>query len=265
MAALLRHRIDEIEIPPRLRDGINEETVVGLMDSIQRIGLQTPPTIRPDDEGDCYVLVSGAHRLEACRRLGMQLVECIEWSGSVIDARLWEIAENLHRADLTVQERAEHIAEWVRITEESAVQSAQLGPIESKRADGRGHRPQSGINAAVKKLGITRQEGQRAVKIAGLAPEAKEAARAAGLDDHQSALLTAARESDPQQQVHVLRRIAEEKSTIRAAPHPLNDIETEEQWMGAIMRVWNRGAPQWRERFLETVDRPVFDSTGAAA
>lgn len=41
------------------------------------------------------------------------------------DARLWEIAENLHRAELTVQERAEHIAEWVRLTGEKV---AQLAP-----------------------------------------------------------------------------------------------------------------------------------------
>jgi hypothetical protein len=29
--------------------------------------------------------------------------------------RLWEIAENLHLADLTVLGRAAHIAEWVRL------------------------------------------------------------------------------------------------------------------------------------------------------
>jgi ParB family chromosome partitioning protein len=32
------------------------------------------------------------------------------------DARLWEIAENLHRAELTFAERAEHVAEWIAIT-----------------------------------------------------------------------------------------------------------------------------------------------------
>jgi hypothetical protein len=59
-------------------------------------------------------------------------------------ARLWEISENLHRAELSVGERADQIAEWIRLTTE--VQSAQVGPNESRRADGRGHRPAGGIS-----------------------------------------------------------------------------------------------------------------------
>jgi hypothetical protein len=52
--------------------------------------------------------------------------------------------------------------EWIRLTEEK-VQTAQVAPNESKRADGRGHRPQGGINAAVRELRIDRTEAQRAV------------------------------------------------------------------------------------------------------
>jgi hypothetical protein len=33
--------------------------------------------------------------------------------GDETDARLWKIAENLRRSELTVTEPAEHIAEWV--------------------------------------------------------------------------------------------------------------------------------------------------------
>jgi hypothetical protein len=67
---------------------------------------------------------------------------------------------HLHRADLTALERKKQIAEWVRLTE----QKAQVAPIESKRADGRGHRKKGGINAAVRELGIDRTEAQRAVR-----------------------------------------------------------------------------------------------------
>jgi ParB family chromosome partitioning protein len=93
-----------------------------------------------------------------------------------------EIAENLHRAELTVQERADHIAEWVRLTEGKQLQSAQTEPIESKRADGRGHRHEGGINAAARELGINRAEAQRALKIAGLSDDARAVADEAGLD-----------------------------------------------------------------------------------
>jgi ParB family chromosome partitioning protein len=73
-----------------------------------------------------------------------------------IEARKAEIAENLHRAELTVQERADHIAEWVRLTEVSA----QVAPKPQ------GGRPESGVRAAARELGVERTEAHRAVKIA---------------------------------------------------------------------------------------------------
>lgn len=69
---------------------------------------------------------------------------------------MWEIAENLHRADLTVLEREEHRTEWIRLAN---VQSPQHGEIESKRADRRGHRHEGGIAAAGRELGISKRNG----------------------------------------------------------------------------------------------------------
>lgn len=84
---------------------------------------------------------------------------------------------NLHRADLTVQEeRAEHIAEWIRLMEQE--KPAQLAPVSTRgRTEGRGN--VGGINAATRELGINRTEAQRAIKIAELAPAAKQTAREA--------------------------------------------------------------------------------------
>jgi hypothetical protein len=52
--------------------------------------------------------------LQACIELGLAEVPVREETGSELDARLWKIAENLDRAELTVLERSEHVAEWVR-------------------------------------------------------------------------------------------------------------------------------------------------------
>jgi hypothetical protein len=65
------------------------------------------------------------------------------------------------RAELSVLERSEHIAEWIKLSD---LQSAQLAPIESKRSDGRGHRQEGGINAATRELGIDRTEAPATVK-----------------------------------------------------------------------------------------------------
>jgi hypothetical protein len=67
-----------------------------------------------------------------------------------------QIIGNLHRVDLTKLERAEQIAEWVRLTE---LKSVQLAPKSKTETDPQGSgRHESGINAAVRELGNDRTE-----------------------------------------------------------------------------------------------------------
>lgn len=94
-----------------------------------------------------------------------------------------------HRAELTVAERAEHIAEWVRLVEDRN-KRGQVAQVSGKGGRGK----ESGASRASRELGIERTEIRRAAKIAALTPAAKKAARDAGLDDNQSALLAAAAE-----------------------------------------------------------------------
>ena len=64
----------------------------------------------------------------------------------------------MYRADLTVQERAAQIKEWVSLTK--AEKPGQIAQV----SDGRGD--EGGISAASCELGIKRTEVQRAVQIA---------------------------------------------------------------------------------------------------
>nr|WP_244635565.1 hypothetical protein [Chthonobacter albigriseus] len=132
-------------------------------------------------------------------------IACIYMDGDEIDARLWEISENLHRAELTALERDEQVAEWVRLTNEKVAQSAPPG----------GAQPAAkGLRAAQRELGIERTDASRATKVASLTPEAKAVAREVGLDDNRSALLSAAR-AEPGKQAAVIRQIAERKVVLR--------------------------------------------------
>lgn len=200
-----REPVDAIEVSDRMRDRCDEDAVTRLMDSIRKIGLQTPISVRW--VGDDLMLVAGRHRLEAVRRLGWDSVDCIRMDGTDDEARMWEIAENLHRADLTVLERDEHILEWVRLSD---VQSVQVAPIESKREDGRGHRAEGGINAAARELGIEATAAKRATKVAAITPEAKAAAKERGLDNNQAALLQVAK-APPEEQAAKVEEIAAAK------------------------------------------------------
>jgi len=112
-------------------------------------------------------------------------------------------------------------------------------------ATGGGHRPEGGINAAVRELGITRQEGQRSVKIAeALTPEAKAAAVEAHLDDNQSALLAVAQAS-PERQVARVEELARQRRSgaepgIEPAPPDANPRQAAAAELAALL------APRFR-------------------
>jgi ParB/RepB/Spo0J family partition protein len=181
------------------RRSVDPDSVSKLAASMSSIGLRTPITVRyfADRQSACgtddsFILIAGRHRLEAAKSLGWEEIPCFSLTDEPDDqARLWEIAENLHRADLTALERAENIAEWIRLADK--VQSAQVAQNESKRADGRGHRAEGGVSSAAREIGVERTTAERSKTIAALSDEAKEAARDVGLGDNQTALLAVAR------------------------------------------------------------------------
>jgi len=172
---------DDIIIGKRMRP-LNAERIADLERSIAAIGLQTPITIR-------YVegrptLIAGAHRLQAVKNLGWSAIAVREFDGDEREARMWEIAENLHRAELTVLEH------------DDSSPSGSGWPKRFRCKLTQNHKavvPRAALNKAARELGIEQTAAKRAVKIDSLTPEAKVAAVELGLDDNQSALLQAAK------------------------------------------------------------------------
>jgi len=71
MAELLKIELvplDRIYVPHKLRKPIDAAKLEAIAESIAEIGQQAPILVRRDKER--FVLVSGLHRLEACRALG---------------------------------------------------------------------------------------------------------------------------------------------------------------------------------------------------
>lgn len=222
--------VDDIEILGGRRE-VDPATVKRLADSIESIGLRHPITVRR--KGEQYILVAGRHRIEAFKKLEREHIPASIVVMTNAEARMWEIAENLHRAELSKLERAEQIEEWRQL-------AAQLGQQSHNS---------KGVSAASEQLGVTRQEVQRATQIASITPEAKNAAHEAGMDNNQSKLLAVSREAPDRQVAKV----------VELAAHPLNDFETKEKWLATGMSWWNRGSKEWREEFLSRVDSPLMD------
>lgn len=213
-------RVEDVLISEAKRRPLNSEGVAALKVSIQAMGLRTPIAVQwvqPADENkepETY-LVAGAHRLEAFKQLGRKEIDCVYFDiGEELTARLWEISENLHRVDLEPLERSEQRTEWLRLRqqqiEEASLQSVQVGPIESKRQDGKGHRKQGGRKAAERELGVSHGEADRDAKIADLPAAVKKAAREAGVKT-QKDLLAIAAAKDEKAQLATVEKLAKAK------------------------------------------------------
>lgn len=257
--------LDEVVVRNGRRP-INSEAVQSLAASIQKIGLQTPITCRAIGSGQ-FELIAGNHRLEAARLTGAEAIPAVivKWDDKT--ARKWEISENLHRADLTELQRKEEIAEWIAITEDERRDaekvSVQLAPKPQ------GGRPEGGISAAARELGVESTEAKRAVKIASISERAKQAAVDAKLDNNQAALLRIASVT-PDEQVEKVREEAAERDRRRETRKPIppsdaprNDFEIINKDHRALVRAWEAARPEAREQFLTdigaVIDVPVMD------
>jgi ParB family chromosome partitioning protein len=192
--------------PPRRQ--VDTTTVETLATSISRLGLLHPITVRAGDDGN-FILVAGLHRLQAFRDLGREHIPAFVLPASTTDteARMAEIAENLHRAELTALERAEQIDEWRELAKGRKLSD----PLNSQPHD-------LGNSQAARELGVDEKAVRNASKVASITPEAKEAARNAGIADNQSKLLKVAN-TKPEHQVEVVQELA---GRVRA-PRPQRD------------------------------------------
>jgi len=203
------HRIPIDDIVVREgRRAIDLEAVAAIADSMAEIGQRMPITVRArkgrDSAGSALVLVVGRHRLEAAKMLRWKRIDAVYLDGDKSDARLWEIAENLHRSELSVLERAELVCEWADL-------------VEARRQDGQvahpgGRQPKDkGISKTARRLNVSREQIRRSKVIAGISAEAKAKARELGLDDHQEALLKVAKEPTVDKQIATVLQLAPKK------------------------------------------------------
>jgi ParB/RepB/Spo0J family partition protein len=192
-------------IVPRDRRAADPDAVQLIAESFSVLGQKTPISVgvqssRPRK----YGLIAGDKRVKAAELLGWTYIDAVIEGDDEANAELWKIDENSARQDLTVQEWSDNLARRVELMQ------ARDGQVVQKGKNGR---PRGGIAAIARALripgaseGSKRKAVERAIKISAIVEEAKKAAKAAGLDDNQEALLDIARESGREAQ---LKKVAE--------------------------------------------------------
>ena len=217
--------LDDIQISGERR-ACRPENVRALAESMDFGGLKTPITVRrgelprPATGEPEILLVCGRHRVDAARLLGWTDIDAVFFEGDETDARIWEISENLHRANLTALEYAEHVAEWARLTEARTKALPEATPAGGQQPS------EKGVRKAARDLGLDASTVSRSVKIDGIAPEAKQVAKDVGLDDRKTALLTIAKKATPAAQVALVHEIAAQKARPRVSPQLLANDRT---------------------------------------
>lgn len=210
---------------------VDDAAVDRLAQSMKDMGLRQPITIRVvddyvDEDGavsdGVAVLVAGRHRLEAARRLGWEHIDAIDADDDELSAELWEIAENLHRLDLTKDQRDQHIRRYAELLEVARQVTQNAAPVI------RHDKPQQ--NAAVYK-----SKGGRGNK--GIP---RQIAEETGLS------------------VDTVRRALNPKPSPSppepvAARAPISDEGTVEKQVDAVMAAWNRACPEARERVRDII------------
>jgi len=187
----------EIEIAriivPEDRRPLDQSKVDEIAASIKALGLLSPIGIKRNGDASS-VLVWGRHRLAACARLGWKTIQAVAVDGLAYDrglredaditnyVQLTEITENLHRAELTTEQRNEQLAIWVEIYNRNLpLPNLATEPPNSKP----GPKPDLGILAAAKLTGRTKKHVKDVIRSTKISPEVKAAADRAELTQKQ--------------------------------------------------------------------------------
>jgi ParB-like chromosome segregation protein Spo0J len=172
--------------PPR-----NPNQVKLFAEGMRITGVRHPLTVRPiklyqarrGPRMHRFALLSDPHEFEAIKSLGFTGVDCIVMDINERDARLCQIADILHRPDLSVIDWAELVMEWVLLVREKGGHSAR--PRGGEQPHDRG------FSEAERVLGISRRDLQRAEQICSICDQAKKEIRKINLNVRKAVLQVA--------------------------------------------------------------------------
>lgn len=271
-------QISDIEVGTRLR-GISEAQVETLVASIGDVGLLNPITVFPTDiirsgiASSGYGLVAGAHRLEACRRLGLVDIPAQVVGLSDLERQIAECDENLCSTTLSKAERAMFVKRRKDAYE-------ALHPETRNGAAGNGREKVRQVGEATPadrftadtaaKTGTSERAVQRdAERGARISDRVLSMLKGTHLDTgkYLDALKTVDQSEQESKVKDDLSKEREKRKPVSPPAAPRNVFEIINQQHKALLSAWEKARPEAQERFLSdigaTIDTPVFDR-GAA-
>lgn len=218
--------------------------VATLAESMRQHGLLQPITVRMIGDTEAE-LVAGLHRLEAARQLEWEWIDAVFVDADDIQAELIEIAENLHRCDLTKEERDRQIRRYAELLEARQVVQDEPPVSAPLLSDGRrsGPQHQKGIASQIAtETGLSKSTVKRVLQEA---PERK------------------AQRVQNQHARDVEKRDLQQEATEKVAELLAEHIPGE-HWDALKANLHTAGCHKLAAEFARLVGVAVFDQTRAA-
>jgi len=216
--------IDDVRVPGARLRGLGD--FEALRESIASAGLLQPIVV-----DTTHTLVCGLHRLEACRSLGWMLIPAIVDRFEGPRARLAEVDENLCRRELTVLERAEHIALrrtlWEQMQPE--LPAVEAGDDKKRKKTKQQEAPlMAFVDDTSKRTGRAKAAVREELRIGELPEDVRAVARETPVSNNKRELLALTRMPQEEQRRAVAAVKSGESRTVRpkaAKATPSNDAE----------------------------------------
>jgi hypothetical protein len=253
----------DIEVGDRLR-AVSEAQVEALIASITDVGLLNPITvfktkaIQSGAQVDAYGLVAGAHRLEACKRLGLADIPAFVVDLSDLERQIAECDENLCGSKLTASEKA-------MFTKRRKQAYEALHP-ETRHGVNQHSSTRKVCDSSERFTADTAEKTGQSERLVQLNAErgnrisdrALETLRGTTLD--KGVYLDKLKSVPEQEQLaRVKADLQDVAKQIKRAEPPISPDEVIKRQVDALMSAWNRASPEARRDFMERIDTPVFD------
>lgn len=257
--------IDKISLRSDARV-VAPESIAALEASIAEVGLINPIRVRA--AGDGWEVIAGAHRLTACRSLGLVEIDAIVAEDDDLRAELAMIDENLCRAELSPSEKAQQTARrkaiYLQLHPETGHGKASPSKVDNLSSFAEATAAVTGADART-----VRRDAERGEKIYDAA-----FAQIKGTALDTGVFLDKLKKLTPSEQMVVVKRelawLKEQnrkggiaRRVVKLADAPLDDEEAQEKQVAALMAAWNKASAEARQEFLSRIDTPVMDRSAA--
>jgi ParB family transcriptional regulator, chromosome partitioning protein len=251
--------LSQILIGPRQRP-IDRDYAAVIGASMKEHGQLQPIVVRATPAAqNPYTLVIGGHRCTGAEIHGIEMLDAIVVKANGADAQLLELAENLHRRDLSVLDRAYFVQAYRDLWESKYGKINQGGDQSAKFALWSEENRKGYSQAVADRLGLSLRSAKYLNAICkNLHPDLRASLQSSPVADNQSQLLALAK-LEPQKQRQVAVALKAEPDVKKALaivdPAPRLPKAKVEQavLLSRLVTAWEDASEETRRQFLEHI------------